>query len=340
MLDGPPERGQKDISRMIKNYERLLRPALLGFAISAGCAEPDAGPTPWQGIVEFEERRLAFEVPGRLLAIDVDEGDVVEPGQPIARLDDTLERLARDAAAAQARAARSELELLEAGSRPEDIQQVKASLRAAQATRQLAEETLAREDELAAQGVGVAAELDAARTALATASARQRELEATLKRLRRGARDQEIAAAAARLDAAEAAVTASDARIARHVLVPEGGGVVLDVHVENDEVIQAGAPVVTVADVEHPYVDVFVPQQHVDGVALGDRVHVRVDAHALPFEGRVEHIARSTEYTPRFLFSDRERSNLVVRVRVRVDAPAGDLHAGLPAFATPTEELL
>ena len=331
---------QTYISRMIKNVRRALLAALMGFAISAGCGEPAETPSSWQGIVEFEERRLAFEVPGRLLTVDVDEGDDVQPGLAIARLDDTLERLARDAAAAQARAARSELELLEAGSRPEDIQQVKASLRAAEANRELAEETLAREERLATTGVGVAAELDAARTSVATAAAHKRELEATLKRLRRGARDQEIAAAAARLDAAEAAVTASDARIARHVLVSESRGIVLDMHVEPDEVILAGTPVATIADVAHPYVDVFVPQQHVDGISLGDRLHVRVDAHALPFEGRVEHIARSTEYTPRFLFSDRERSNLVVRVRVRIEAPEGDLHAGLPAFATSAEELL
>ena len=42
----------------------------------------------------------------------------------------------------------------------------------------------------------------------------------------------------------------------------------------------------------------------------------------------------------RFLFSERERPNLVVRVRVRIEAPDGDLHAGLPAFATPVEELM
>jgi hypothetical protein len=46
----------------------------------------------------------------------------------------------------------------------------------------------------------------------------------------------------------------------------------------------------------------------------------------------VENVARATEFTPRFLFSERERANLVVRVRVRVDDPAQRLHAGVPAF--------
>jgi hypothetical protein len=37
------------------------------------------------------------------------------------------------------------------------------------------------------------------------------------------------------------------------------------------------------------------------------------------------------EYIPRFLFSSRERPNLVARVRVRIDDPGGRLHAGAPA---------
>ena len=48
----------------------------------------------------------------------------------------------------------------------------------------------------------------------------------------------------------------------------------------------------------------------------------------------MEHIASQTEFTPRFLFSPRERPNLVVRVRVRIEDPEERLHAGVPAFVT------
>jgi hypothetical protein len=46
----------------------------------------------------------------------------------------------------------------------------------------------------------------------------------------------------------------------------------------------------------------------------------------------VEDIARRTEFTPKFLFSERERPNLVVRVKIRVEDPGERLHAGVPAF--------
>ena len=62
-------------------------------------------------------------------------------------------------------------------------------------------------------------------------------------------------------------------------------------------------------------------------VAVGEDGEVRA-----PLSGRVEHVFPRTEFTPRFLFSDDERPNLVLRVRVRIEDPRHLLHAGLPVF--------
>ena len=48
----------------------------------------------------------------------------------------------------------------------------------------------------------------------------------------------------------------------------------------------------------------------------------------------MENVGRKTEFTPRFIFSERERPNLVVRIRVRIEDPEERLHAGVPAFVT------
>ncbi|HEY8040403.1 MAG TPA: hypothetical protein VIF15_11445, partial [Polyangiaceae bacterium] len=81
------------------------------------------------------------------------------------------------------------------------------------------------------------------------------------------------------------------------------------------------------------YVDVFVPEGQLEGVRAGVRTEVRVDATGAPFSAVVEHVSPQTEFTPKFLFSDRERPHLVVRVRVRVEDPERRLHSGVPAFA-------
>jgi HlyD family secretion protein len=312
----------------------------LGLWVGLGCETlvPDEGPDPLQGIVELDERVLAFEIPGRVKAIAVDEGDPVTPGQELARLDDTLDRLARDARAAEARAVTAEVDLLRAGSRPEDVRSLQATLSAMKANETLAKQNVTRQRPLFKSGVISPAELDAAESAYASATANRRDFEARLSRARHGARAEEVEGAIARAEAAETAVRSADERISRHVLRTDNHGIVLDVHLDPDEFAQVGAPIVTMADVHHPYVDVFVPQARVHTMGLGTTVEVRVDGREAPYEGTVEHVSRETEFTPKFLFSERERPNLVIRVRVRIDAPDGDLQAGVPAFVQPAEQ--
>jgi hypothetical protein len=79
---------------------------------------------------------------------------------------------------------------------------------------------------------------------------------------------------------------------------------------------------------------VFVRQVELSRVARGARARVRVDARAEALAAQVESIARRVEFTPRYLFSERERPNLVVRVRVRIEDPQRLLHAGVPARVT------
>jgi HlyD family secretion protein len=68
-------------------------------------------------------------------------------------------------------------------------------------------------------------------------------------------------------------------------------------------------------------------------VKVGAKAQIRTDSSGGPLAGKLEHVATRAEFTPRFLFSEQERPNLVVRVRVRITDPEGRLHAGTPAFA-------
>lgn len=320
----------------------MLKRILAGLlVVAAGCdlASASADPAPLQGVVELQERVLAFELPGRIEGVGVTEGDTVEAGTRLAWLDDAIDQAQRDVRAADMRAAEAALNLLQAGSRPEDIRSTRAELQAARSDHRLAEQNLGRIRKLVSSGAGTGAELDAATAAVAVTKARINTLEQHLRIQRNGAREQEIQGAVARVEAAQAAVRAADERIARHVLVADAPGVVLDVLVEPGEFSGVGAPVLALADTQHPYVDVFVPQGRIAGVEVGRPAQVRVDALDHPLAGEVENIARTTEFTPKFLFSPRERPNLVIRVRIRIDDPLAELRAGVPAFVTlePTE---
>ncbi|MCA9696119.1 MAG: HlyD family efflux transporter periplasmic adaptor subunit [Myxococcales bacterium] len=313
----------------------VLASAAAALVLGLGCNPgPPALPPGYQGILEYEERTLAFELPGHLKTLNIDEGQELAPGDEIARLDDTLEVVARGVQEAQAKAVRARVTLLEAGARKEDLAMLRAEISAAKSSEQLTARTLSRQQELADKGVARPADLDAASSAATTAVARRRELEQQLARALHGARPEEVDVAVAEAEAAEAAIKSQDERIARHVLRSEHVGTVLEVHHEEGEFVGVGAPIATLADLAHPYVDVFVPQGQIDEARVGREATVHIDALEADFAGRVEWIGRRTEFTPKFLFSERERPNLVVRVRVRVDDPEHLLRAGVPTFVT------
>jgi HlyD family secretion protein len=308
--------------------------AALSVPTMAGCSARVEAPPGFQGVVELDERALAFEVPGRMKTLSVKRGEHVGAGAKLASLDDTLAKPVREARAEEVRAAEAQLALVKAGSRVEDVRATTAQLAAARDVEALLGKNLARQQELVRSGAMGPATVDDLKAQLARAEGERRALEERLKAQRGGARTQEIDAATARLAAARAALAAEDQRLARYEIVAPREGVVLDVHVEPGETVAAGAPVATLGDVHHPYVDVFVPQAALSGVRVGAPARVRVDSERDPLAGAVEDVGRKTEFTPRYLFSPRERPNLVVRVRVRVDDPGARLHAGVPAFVT------
>ncbi|MFZ5897528.1 MAG: HlyD family secretion protein [Myxococcota bacterium] len=307
--------------------------ATLAIGALSGCssARAEEGER-FQGTVELEERSVGFEVSGRLASVLVREGDVVAAGAVLARVDDAVDRSARAARESEAVVAKSQATAVKAGARGEELRSLAARVNAAKASEELFQKQLARQEQLFASGAVPAASVDDLRGALARASAERESLEHTLQLTRQGARREDVSVAEARARSAEAAVALDDERLRRHELRAPIAATVLDVNFEVGEVVAAGAPIVTLADTHAPYVDVFVPQAQISAVSVGEAARVRVDALNQELGGRVEHIARRTEFTPRYLFSERERPNLVVRVRVRVDDPGEKLRAGVPAF--------
>jgi HlyD family secretion protein len=319
---------------MIKNSPELWI-AGLALAACAGCNQARAGQAdPLQGVVEYDDRVIGFELGGRVLAVPVERGQVVTAGQPLALLDDGLERPQRDLRAAELAGAQAQARLLRKGARHEDLRASEADIAALQAQEQTLAKNLEREKTLHSAGAAPLATIDTMGAELQSTSERRRALEQRLKALRGGARSDELDAADAHVAAAQAALALVDARLARFALASPVAGDVLDVHVKVGELVAPGSPAVTLADLAHPFVDVSVPQGKLQGVAVGAALQLRVDGVSHVLTGRVEHVFPQTEFTPRYLFSKSERPNLVVRVRVRIDDPHRLLHAGVPAFVT------
>jgi HlyD family secretion protein len=329
---------------MIKNSTTswAVLALLLSCGTGTGCQSAkagDAGADPLQGVVEYDDRLLAFEVSGRVQAIAVERGQDVLADAPRVKLDDTLATPIRDLRAAELAAAEAQLRLLKAGARGEEIRASAAEAAALQSQEDILGKNLKRQQTLFAQNALPQSALDDTTAQLQSTSERRRAAQERLLALRNGARGDEIAAAVARVQGAQATLAAEQARLERYALRSPAAGSIIDRHVEVGEMVAPGSPAITLADISHPYIDVFVPQGRAHEIHVGDPMQVVVDGVRTPLGGRIEHVFPKTEFTPRFLFSEGERPNLVVRMRVRVDDPEHVLHAGVPAFATPATKL-
>jgi HlyD family secretion protein len=193
------------------------------FLVRAGSAR--AGLIHLSGNIEVTAAEVSFKIPGRVVERAVDEGDLVQAGQLIARLEsaDLVQEVAlRKADAENAQAALDELragfrqedvaqgeaaaqqaqarldEML-AGSRPQEIAAAQATVDRAKAETVRAQADAARYQALVKKDEVSRQQYDAVRTTYETAVARQKEAEEQFKLVKEGPRREQIEQARAAL---------------------------------------------------------------------------------------------------------------------------------------------
>lgn len=166
------------------------------------------------------------------------------------------------------------------------------------------------------------------------AEARLIEAQANLQMVVAGASEEELAAAQANVDQAAAAVQGLERQIAKLTIPAPTGGTVLDQTVLQGELAVPGVTLVTLANLDEVKLTVFVPEDQLDEVSIGQAVNVGVDSFpGRVFDGTVATIANEAEFTPRSVVTREERVSLVFAVEVRLPNPDHALKPGMPADA-------
>ena len=299
------------------------------------------------GHVEATEVRLSPEIGGRVVDLTVKEGDRVEVGEVLLRLDTRDAQLAIDRARAEHRAADAQLRLLQAGSRPEDIRQSDAQAQAARDEAQAARAELAaaeadlqRFEALLEANAGSRKQRDDARTRrdvtrerVQAADSRVRAVDQGTVKLRAGARSQEIEAARARVAAAATNIAAAEKLLKDAELAAPARGIVTEKLAEAGEVIAPRSPVLVITDLDNAWADVYVPEPAIPRIRIGQAAKVFTDAGGNGLQGSITFISPKAEFTPRNVQTAEERSKLVYRVRISIDNKEGVLKAGMPVEA-------
>ena len=285
------------------------------------------------GTVEATTADLGFELPGRVAAITVEEGDTVSAGQELARLDTRELEAALEAARARLATVEARLDEVLAGARPQEIASAEAALRSATQRAETARRDLERARTLFEGGAISRQALDQAQTAVEVAESAHVQARESLELLREGARSETIQAQRAQVAQARADVTRTEATLANAVVTAPMAGLVTRRHRQRGETVAPGAPVVTLLDRSDRWVRIYVREDQIGRVRIGMRASIASDTYPdRRYEGRVVFIGSEAEFTPRNIQTEAERTKLVYPVKVRITGDeAHVLKPGLPA---------
>jgi len=176
------------------------------------------------------------------------------------------------------------------------------------------------------------AQVDEALGALAQAEAQVALAQAQLDGLQAGASEEQLAALEARLAQAQAAVASLEQMRAMMEIRSPLDGAVVSISAYPGEVAAQGAPILTIADLDDMSLVVYVAENRIGQVNVGERVQIMVDSFpGRPFAGTVSRIADQAEFTPRNVATREERVNLVFAVEIEVANEDGALKPGMPA---------
>jgi HlyD family secretion protein len=303
---------------------------LAALGLLAGCEQEHSGRI--QGYIEGEFVYVASPRAGALAKLEVEKGMQVNAGDPLFGLDVMPEQSARDAAEQELERALAELADKKKGERPSELAAASAALEQARAALDLAQKEVARQEKMqGTAGATTEHDVDRARAERDQDRARVAELEAELETARLGAREDEIAAAEAKVLALRSALEQSQWELAQKRQSAPQAGLVFDTLYRTGDWVGAGLPVVMLLPPGNVKLRTFVPQGRVGALELGDSVRVFIDGVAEPRMGTISYIAPRAEYTPPVVYSLDNRNKFVFLVEAVFDEQvARELHPGQP----------
>lgn len=289
--------------------------------LAGACSKSSDREISSSGTIEATEVMISSKVSGELTRLLVDEGTAVRSGDTLAVIDPVDYQIQLNQAQANYEALEAQYKLAVRGSREEDIKQAEANFKNAQ-------EDLNRMQELWASKSITQKQFDDAQTRFIVS-------QQTMEKLKRGSRSEEIATAKARRDQALAQVEAIKKKVADCYITAPVRGVITQKAVEQGELVGPGAAVVQISRLDKVFLMIYVNEQDLGRVKLGQQAKVKIDTYPnKDFPGKVVYISPIAEFTPKNIQTKEDRTKLVFGVKIEVDNADGSLKPGMPADAS------
>jgi HlyD family secretion protein len=286
------------------------------------------------GNIEAHESLVSFKVQGRIIDLPVEEGQTVERGALLARLDDAdyKQKVRIDEANVHVR--ESNLALTLAGTREQELKASEQTMLDAQADRRQKQLDYERAQRLFSKDEVSAQDRDLAETALKRAEAAFQVAQQRYSQAVEGSRKEDIAIARANLKEAHANLGLSRVNLDYTTLRAPSAGVITVRQAELGEVVIPGTPVVTLADLDHIWLRAYIPESDLGRIGWGQEATISTDTYpGKQYHGRISFISSTAEFTPKSVQTYKERVTLVYRIKIDVDNPNRELKPGMPADA-------
>jgi RND family efflux transporter MFP subunit len=293
------------------------------------------------GTVEAPQATVTPRVIGKVEAIYAHEGDTVQTGQLLTRLESAQQRAAVAAQQAQLAAAQREVARLgaalaqERAAAPARVAQAEAVLKSAQAQASLASQNYERANRLFAGGAISRQELDRTRTALDAAQQDVRAAQAALSQARVGSQvstlEQSLKAAQAAVAQAQAGLTAARSELAQTEVRAPISGRIGRRYLDVGDLAGPTSPVYLIVANRPLWVTAEIDEEDIALVRVGLPVQVEAEGLAAPVPGRIVDIGPVA--VPRGLPQVRAR---VVRARVELERTPPELTPDMNVDITAT----
>lgn len=306
----------------------------ISFFFTLSCSKKDNSCLKFSGIIEGKEVEISSKIPGQIKEIFVDEGDMVKEKDKIAIIDCSDYEIQKKQIEAMVESATANLKLLERGSRSEDIRVAEEVMKQAEANLRSAERDFNRARRLIDERGITEKQWEDAKTRYELALATFKQAEENLKKIKKGARDEEIELARSKLKEAMALLEAVEKRIRDCEILSPLDGVVSVKFREKGEMVNVGTSIVKIMSTEKVYLYVYILEKEIGLVKIGDIVEVKIDSFPeRKFSGKIVFISSEAEFTPKQIQTEDERTKLVFKAKIELENKEGIFKVGIPADA-------
>ncbi len=260
------------------------------------------------GNFEADEVMVSSESNGKLIKLNIDEGDQVTKGDVLCIVDTTSLNLQRNQLIASRQAAIV------------GIDKVHSAMQVQKTQKKIIEKDVDRITKMNAAGAATQKQYDDVTGQLDIVNQQIINTQT------------QLAAINAEVEVINSKIASINDQIQRCLVVAPQSGTILLKLVEEGELVSMGKPLFKIAPLEKLYLRAYISGDMLDDVSIGQKVTVLFDLDKeanQSIEGEVSWISSSSEFTPKIIQTKKERVDQVYAIKVKVKND-GRIKIGMP----------